>query len=189
MFCGTSVQAQTSAKKAPDRIAYYGSVQTGLQAGSSDIDISAQILNGIQYKSWVLGIGTGYDGYGLPGIPITLYGQKSFTTLKHKPFVYAQSGMAIALKVNEWNVKAFGKDVYEPGNGFTAEFGVGYQWKVGKKIQLLANTGFAYKHHEVLERQVYYIWSSVYPPEGYPDKFNTIDYYYRRFVCRFGISF
>jgi len=181
--------AYAQTKTNSHRISYFGSVQTGLQAGSSDIDISGQILNGIQYKSWALAAGTGYDGYGLPGIPITLYGQKSFTKLKHKPFVYAQSGISIALKVNDWNVKApDGKDAYLLNNGFTAEAGIGYQWKVGKKIQLVANTGFAYKHHEVQERQ--FFWGDWIggPPSG-PDKYNTIDYYYRRFVCRFGISF
>jgi hypothetical protein len=186
MLLLANLHAQTTTKH---RMQYFGSVQTGFQGGSSDFDISAQVLNGIQWKSWIVAVGTGYDGYGLPGIPVTLYAQKNFTNLKHKPFLYAQSGMSIPLKVNDWATQAYGKDVYTLNNGFTAEAGVGYQWKLGKKIQLVANTGFAYKHHEVSEWQAPY-WLSSFPIDL--DKYtnySTLDYYYRRIVCRFGIVF
>lgn len=164
----TNAFAQQQKASPKPRWKYTGVVQGGLVAGSSEINYSAQTIQGVQKGSWVLGIGAGIDNYLMPGIPIIAHGQYNYGKRRSQPFVYAQAGPHIPWSKNEWNDKFMNTDLYKLNIGWLAEGGLGYRFPMGKKFKLLTSIGYSIKQAKYDELQYPWGWpiSSRWPPEG-----------------------
>jgi hypothetical protein len=194
-FCLFSIGAFAQQEKATGkpRWKYTGIVQGGLVAGSSEINYSAQTIQGVQKGPWLLGIGAGIDNYLMPGFPVVAHGQFHYGKRRTKPFVYAQAGPHFPWAKNEWNDKIWETDQYELKTGWLAEGGIGYRIPMGKKLKLLTSLGYSIKQTKYDEVQMPWSWliSSRWPPVGGTSDFN---YYHQkltmnRLVLKVGVQF
>jgi fluoride ion exporter CrcB/FEX len=187
LFIATAVSAQKNSKP---KWKYSGLVNAGVVGGSSTVTYTVQTVQGIQKNNWFMGIGAGYDDYGMPGIPLVLHGQKAFTQMRAKPFVYAQTGIQFPVKKGQWDEKAWnGQSFYSLSNGFIGELGAGYLVGLGKskKTAVFFSTGYSYKFCKA----DYYMYGwNDFPPYG--DLFYSTEkqsYHYRRIAVKVGFQF
>jgi hypothetical protein len=169
---------------------YSSLVQGGMVTGSSSVSYMAQTVQGVQKNNWFAGVGAGYDDYGIPGIPVVLHGQKAFTQMRARPFVYAQTGIQFPIKKGQWDDKSWnGKSLYSLNNGFIGELGGGYIIGLGKsqKTALVFSTGYSYKFNTATYKTFYWI---DFPPYD-RDLYNTEkqSYHYRRIAVKVGFRF
>jgi hypothetical protein len=172
---------------------YTGIVQGGLIGGSSELNYTAQTIQGIQKGPWLLGIGAGIDNYVVPGIPVVAHGQFNYGKKRAKPFVYAQGGPQIPWAKNQWNDQILGVDQYEMKTGWLAEGGIGYSFPMGKHLKLISSLGYSTKLAKYDEVKMPWSWflSSRWPPEGGNPDFT---YYHQkltmnRLVLKVGVQF
>ncbi len=186
--------SQKDTRSAKPRWTYAGIVQGGVVAGSSEINYSAQTIQGVKKGPWLLGIGAGIDNYVLPGFPVVAHGQWQYGRRKAKPFVYAQGGPQIPWAKNEWKDQIFEMDQYELKTGWLAESGIGYNFPLGKGLQLHSSLGYSIKQARYNEVQIPWSWwlSSRWPPAG--GLMEPQDYYRQkltmnRLVLKVGVQF
>jgi hypothetical protein len=127
-------------------------ISAGIVEGEHNTSFHVEILNGIRYKTWFGGIGTGLDYYYFRSIPVYLSGVKYLSPRNHSFFVQGDAGLNFA-----WNNKTFTawnevNDEFKPGlywngslgfatgldrkNSFS--FGLGYSQKNLKEIKEIA---------------------------------------------------
>jgi hypothetical protein len=186
-----SAFAQEEKTGAKPRWKYTGIVQGGLIGGSSEINYSAQTIQGVQKGPWLLGIGAGIDNYVLPGFPVVAHGQYHYGKRRSQPFVYAQAGPHIPWAKNEWDDKIWETNQYELKTGWLAEGGIGYRFPMGKKLNLLTSLGYSFKQVQYKELQVWYIgpplplpWPSQYTGNYTQNKLSM-----NRLVLKVGVQF
>lgn len=155
----------------------------GLLEGESGTEFQVQTINGIKYRTWFIGLGTGIDGYYLRSIPAFLSLNKDFLKSANRNFFIAVSG-----GVNfPWE-----KDNHHNGWGYTAEKlltgiywegGAGYKIGIGKgKDALLMLIGYSYKHLGEKLTNVYITTPELDPAERF-------DYRLRRLSLKMGWNF
>lgn len=192
-FVSFTAIAQQDKGTAKPRWKYTGIVQGGLLGGSSELNYSAQTIQGVKKGPWVLGLGVGIDNYVVPGFPVVAHGQFNYGKKRSKPFVYAQGGPQIPWAKNEWNDKIWGVNQYEMKTGWLAEGGIGYSFPMGKHLKLLSSLGYSIKQAKYDEVQMPWSWflSSRWPPQaGTPN----LNYYHQkltmnRLVLKVGVQF
>jgi hypothetical protein len=189
--CGLAQQNEAKQKV---KWSYTGMVQGSLIVGSSELNYSAQTIQGVKKGPWMLGLGVGIDNYVVPGFPVVAHGQFNYGKKRSKPFVYAQGGPQIPWAKNQWDDKIWGGvDQYEMKTGWLAEGGIGYSFPMGKHFKLLSSLGYSIKQAKYDEVQMPWSWliSSRWPPQAGTPDFN---YYHQkltmnRLVLKVGIQF
>ncbi|MFI5185866.1 MAG: hypothetical protein ACHQF0_04030, partial [Chitinophagales bacterium] len=81
----------------------------GLLEGQSGSAFQLQTINGIQHKSWLIGVGSGFDFYRYRTIPLFADVRKEFGKNSNKIFVYADVGTNFYWKSDK-DVKQFYPD-------------------------------------------------------------------------------
>jgi hypothetical protein len=130
------------AKKRNTRFQSYNSV--GLLTGDQTVSWSIQTVNGVQWKTFFVGVGLGFDFYRIGTTPVFLDLRKTFGKGPNKVFAYGDIGYQIPWPGNGKNY--FG--VYtgdDLDGGLYIDIGVGYLLEFGKKNALVLSAGYSYK--------------------------------------------
>ena len=86
-------QAQENKK---DKKFFSSQISAGIVEGEQNTSFHVEIANGIRYKTWFGGIGTGLDYYYFRSIPVYLSGIKYLSTRNHSFFVQGDAGVNFA---------------------------------------------------------------------------------------------
>src|SRR5881227_3562178 len=70
-------------------IKFQGEVQVGPLDGQRGTYMQLQSVNGISYKGYFIGLGTGLDYYFMRSIPLFLQLKKKLLNKNNTPFIYA----------------------------------------------------------------------------------------------------
>ncbi len=136
--------AQTS------KISYGGLVQAGLLEGERGSAFGLQTVQGLKYKTWSAGIGTGLDYYHTRSIPLFLDLRKTFSKKDKGAFVYADGGYAFPWLTTADKANFINKA--KAGAYFDA--GVGYGFALKKKNRLFFSAGYSYKAFKTIYEYV-----------------------------------
>lgn len=141
LFIGGSVTAQK--KPAKPHIQFGSQNYIGMLEGGAGTSFQLQTINGVRYKTWFAGAGTGIDYYYQRSIPLFASVNKFFPLTKNSLFFNADAGV---------NFRWRRTDVYEiqySGKFFPSLYwagGVGYKFASKKRIDgFLLNLGYSYK--------------------------------------------
>ena len=90
-------------------------ISTGVVEGEQGTSFHIEVLNGIRYKTWFGGIGTGLDYYYFRSIPVYLSGIKYLSKRNHSFFIQGDAGMNFAWVEDRMNVWNEVSHEYKPG--------------------------------------------------------------------------
>jgi hypothetical protein len=114
---------------------------TGVLAGASDRQVQVQVVSGLQFRQWQVGIGTGIDYYYFRGVPVFADVRRTFSK-SHAFFSYANIGLHVPwvkeLDANNWYR-------YSYKTGLYYDLGAGWQVKTGAKTAVLFSAGYSGK--------------------------------------------
>ncbi len=169
---------------APKEKMHFSSTNTlGLLVGGSGEGAAVQTINGVRYKSWNFGIGTGIDWYGIRSIPLVADVRRSFTNKKYKPFVYGNAGINFPWESGYGYSVGFSSIETSYKNAFCGELGLGYKVSLKNQTAITMSAGFSYKEIKVQETNI------VSGIPGFSKSTSLYEYYYRRIAIRMGFSF
>jgi hypothetical protein len=123
-------------------IKFQAEVQIGPLDGQRGTYVQLQSVNGISYKGYFLGIGTGLDYYFMRSIPLFLELKKNLFNKANTPFIYADGGLEYPWPSNNDKL-TLGEINARQGYRFAA--GIGYQFAISNKSFLEFNAGYSYK--------------------------------------------
>jgi len=157
----------------------------GLLEGENGSAFQVETTNGISYRSWFAGLGTGLDWYYIRSIPLFGSLSKSFLEKNNRSF-FISTDIGINFPwthqyYHDWNYG--GTEKYYNGLYLTA--GIGYKTGIGKKSDaILLQLGYSYKH---TKERVF----SNYPCLVCPNSETTsiYNFYLRRLSLRAGWGF
>ena len=136
-----------------DKKFFSSQISAGIVEGEQNTSFHVEILNGIRYRTWFGGIGTGLDYYYFRSIPVYLSGIKYLSPRNHSFFVQGDAGMNFAWDEDPlfggWNEirSEFKPGLYWNGSiGFATgldrknsfSFGLGYSHKSLRQVRELA---------------------------------------------------
>jgi hypothetical protein len=161
----------------------------GLLEGEQGSKFQLQTINGIKYKTWFAGIGTGIDWYYRRSIPAFMSLNKDFLIKGNRNFFIATDvGANFPWQVDK-NSYAYSIEKSIPGFYWGA--GLGYKVGIGKlndAIQL--QLGYSYKHvGEKVKTIYYYDYVTPMITQPRPEMTNRFDYYLRRLSFKIGWNF
>lgn len=116
----------------------------GILEGENGTSLQLQTINGLRYKTWFAGVGTGLDYYFERSIPLFLSVSKFLPYTKVPLYFNADAG--INFPWNKDNIYYF-----DSRSGYSPSFfwagGMGYKFKSGQNGHgFLLNFGYSYKH-------------------------------------------
>ena len=114
-----------------------------LFTGESGVSVGIQSVNGVQWKSFFIGAGLGFDFYGISTTPVFLDLRKTFGQGRNKFFAYGDAGYNIAWpgSISE----SFNSTLQDPEGGFYSDIGMGYLVGFGKNDALILSAGYTFK--------------------------------------------
>ena len=179
--CSYAVFAQQSsqAKKKNCGCSFSSINQLGLLAGEKNEAFQVQTVNGIQYRTWMVGAGVGIDGYRFRSIPLFLHLRKEFSLKSNAIFIYNDIGVNYPwLKTEQkalWATGDYHHGVYYDG-------GVGYKIML-KRHAVVFSSGFSLK--EFRENR-----TSTFCPFFGPCNDQVDEYFYslKRITLKLGVQ-
>jgi hypothetical protein len=162
----------------------------GLLEGEYGSKFQLQTINGLKYKTWFVGLGTGIDWYYRRSIPAFVSFSKDFFKNGNRNFyVSAAGGLNFPWK-DDNNYNEWGYNVEKSHSGFYYEAGFGYKIGIGKKNDaLLIQLGYSYKHISENAKNFNYYMVNMTPGSQQYDFTNRFDYRLRRLSLKLGWSF
>jgi hypothetical protein len=178
VFISTTTTAQS-------KIIFSSQNYAGLLEGEDGSKFQLQTINGLKYKTWFVGVGTGIDWYYRRSIPAFVSLSKDFFRKGNRNFfVSAGGGFNFPWKADN-NYNELGYTVVKSRSGVYYEAGFGYRIGIGKKNDaVLIQLGYSYKHVSEDGKAGYIIF--ILPETYSVDRF---DYHLRRLSLKFGWSF
>ena len=161
--------------------AYHAIGSIGLLDGEKSTSLQLQLVNGISYKNWYAGIGTGLDYYAVRSIPLTGYIERTFSN-RLPIFAYGSAGIHFVWP-RDYDAE-FRADYSEYNRGLYYDAGIGYRFALAKKGSIRMSVGFSEKQYRETWEQPY-IWG---PPGQNPYK-EVYDYRLKRLSIRAGFQF
>jgi hypothetical protein len=162
----------------------------GLLEGEQGSKFQLQTINGIKYKTWFAGIGTGIDWYYRRSIPAFMSLNKDFLIKGNRNFFIATDiGANFPWQVDKNSYAYSSVEKSIPGLYWGA--GLGYRVGIGKLNDgILLQFGYSYKHMgEKVKTIYYYDYVSPMIMQPRPDMTNRFDYYLRRLSLKIGWNF
>jgi hypothetical protein len=154
-------------------------LQGGFAEGQSGTAGTIQTINGVQYKQWMAGIGTGIDYYNTRSVPAFLHIRRNILNDNKTPFVYLSGGYNFPWLNDEDKLS-----VNEAHGGLYYDAGIGYGVPVLKNSSLFFTVGFSSKKLSTESGgRPETIWSSFIPP------FSNYEYTLRCINVRLGLCF
>ena len=161
------------------KYSFSGLVQGGFSEGQSGTAGNIQIINGVQYKQWMAGVGVGIDYYNTRSVPVFLHVRRNILNSSKTPFVYLSGGYSAPWLKDE--DKFF---MSETKGGLYYDVGIGYGLPVLKSSSLFFTVGYSSKKMSTESGgRPIDIWSSSVPP------FSHYDYTLRSINVRMGLRF
>lgn len=114
-----------------------------LLTGEQGAGFGIQSVNGVQWRSFFVGAGLGFDFYGISTTPVFLDIRKTFGQGKNKFFAYGDAGYNIAWPGSF--SESFNSALQNPGGGFYSDIGMGYLVGFGKRDALILSAGYTFK--------------------------------------------
>ena len=136
----TRAQQEKVGKNTKCGCAFNSINQVGLVMGEKEEAFQLQTVNGLRYKTWMVGIGTGIDGYRYRSIPLFFQLRKEFNLRTNAIFIYNDIGLNYPwLKSDQkaWNAGDYKEGVYYDG-------GLGYKLRLRNQA-LVFSSGFSLK--------------------------------------------
>jgi hypothetical protein len=131
---------------AQKKVHYTGGVEGGLLKGSNKANGFVFTTQGIGFKQFSLGAGSGIDYYGFRSIPLFIDVKMKFNEKAVQPFIQAASGFNFTSPESR-NAKLLYQ--YTEGghfeNGFFIKGGGGVFFKAQKKLKISLSAGYSYK--------------------------------------------
>src|SRR4026209_3052037 len=96
----------TAQETKKERKFFSSQISSGVVEGEQGTSFHVEMINGIHYKTWFGGIGTGLDYYYFRSIPVYLSGIKYLSKQNHSFFIQGDAGMNFAWvedRMNFWN--------------------------------------------------------------------------------------
>ena len=177
MTCHVSAQQKTVA--CPWQ--FHSINNVGLLEGQTGSAFQLQSINGMQYRSWYMGIGLGLDFYRYRTIPLFLDVRKEFGRGVNKFFAYADGGVNFAWLTDNEKTMYLTDDHFD--NGFYTDLGLGYKIDVGKTNHLLLSIGYSLKKL----RETYQAYDYL-PPDNTLEMDHN-DYTLNRLTLKIGWEF
>ena len=182
LICGSSVQAQHTKKQSKLATIRFQSLNSvGVQWGERTAGHILYSANGIHYKGWFMGVGTGIDYYQFRSIPLLLDIRKKILAKENTPFAYAAAGRHFTWQTKE--AKAANR--FDLGGTLYYDVGVGYQLPLNDKLKMIFTLGISEK--EVIEEYNTMPWSSVWPLP--PQALQKQEHQFRRIAFKIGLGF
>ena len=180
-FAGAALAQQSPANKKKNCGCSFSSInQLGLLAGEKNEAFQVQTINGLQYRTWMVGAGVGIDGYRFRSIPLFLHLRKEFNLNSNAIFIYNDIGMNYPwLKTEQ---KSFRGSADDYDHGIYYDGGLGYKILL-KRHAVVFGGGFSLK--EFTERR----YSTVCPFGG-PCYSQDEEYFYslKRITLKLGVQ-
>jgi hypothetical protein len=161
-----------------------------LLEGEQGTKFQIQTINGIKYKTWFAGLGTGFDWYYRRSIPAFLSLNKDFFKKGNRNFYFAADAGVNFPWEDDKNYYVSGYTIEKTSPGVYLGAGLGYKIGMGKNNDaLLVQLGYSYKHvREEGKSEIYYYYSySILP--GSEQTTNRFNYYLRRISLKVGWNF
>ena len=166
-----------------NKIQFEMSVIGGPLDGERGTSAQIEVIPGIKFKGYYIGIGTGLDYYFIRTIPLFLQFKKAFVPNRNSVFVYADAGVDYPWLSNS-NKLMQGQMNLDNGHRFAC--GIGYQISAFKKTFLQLSVGYSYKQ---LKQNVQG-WMTIYDPRvDWFDFTQHYNYKLNRLAFNIGLSF
>jgi hypothetical protein len=170
--------AQTAKKISPIR--FRSTNQVGLTQGQKGATFLLQSINGIQYQTYLVGIGVGLDYYKQRSVPLFLELRKHLFKRNNTPYVYADGGYHFIWSDEDspdWIVT-------EEKGGLHCDLGMGYRFPVFESRALTISLGYSIKNmSEVINLHPE---RSSWPPPA--SDFQKFEYNLRRYSFKMGLT-
>jgi len=182
VFSFSFVKAQENTDKPKNTKLRFRSINTmGVLAGENPPEPLLQTVNGLNYKTWFAGIGTGIDYYVERSIPVFLDVRKAISNNVKAPFIYVAAGKHFAWhteKPASWISSGMqGKWYYDAG--------AGYQVPLSSKMQMILSAGYSCK--KMTEEVNTMPWVSAWPPPH--GAIQEREHIFRRLAFKMGLQF
>jgi hypothetical protein len=137
-----SPQQSSASKKKHCGCSFSSINQVGLLAGEKNEAFQFQTINGLQYRTWMVGAGVGIDGYRFRSIPLFLHLRKEFNLKSNAIFIYNDIGFNYPwLKTEQ---KRYWGPAADYDHGIYYDGGVGYKILM-KRNAVVFSGGFSLK--------------------------------------------
>ena len=90
-------------------------ISAGIVEGEQNTNLHVELLNGLRYKTWFAGIGTGLDYYYYRTIPVYLSGIKYLSPRNHSFFVQGDAGVNFVWEEDRMNNRNEVSHEFKPG--------------------------------------------------------------------------
>jgi hypothetical protein len=180
LLIACSLKAQ---KKSAKPLLQFGSQNyIGILEAERGTSFLLQTINGVRYKTWFAGAGTGLDYYYQRSIPLFVSVSKFFPKAKSALYFNADAGVNFPWNktgINDLQYSGkFSPSLYWAG-------GVGYRFTSKKRSDgFLINLGYSYKH--IVQKNKITQFCLVPPCPTYDERY---DYKLRRLSLRIGWMF
>jgi len=138
---GLQAQQKPTEKKKACGCSFTSVNQIGLLAGEKGESFQVQTINGLRYRTWMVGAGVGIDGYLYRSIPLFFQLRKEFNLKSNAFFIYNDIGLNYPWISSNQKVFRDERD-YDPGVYYDG--GIGYKLLL-KKQALVFSGGFSLK--------------------------------------------
>jgi hypothetical protein len=159
----------------------------GLVAGEAETELQVQTINGVKWKNWFGGIGTGIDWYYLRSIPVFASVNRNFLQKgKRSLLLSADAGVNFpwVQKNMYYDFPPYDRKQY---SGLYWAGGVGYKFGVGKADNaILMQLGYSFKRLGEKTTTPTYCPGS---PSPCPEYIERYDYRLKRISFRLGWGF
>jgi len=157
-------------------------ISTGIVEGQHNTNFHIELLNGIRYKTWFAGIGTGLDYYYYRSIPVYFSGIKYLSPRNHSFFMQGDAGINFV-----WE-----DETISTGNEVSHEFKPGLYWNgilgfatgLDRKNAFSFGLGYSYKSLKEIKEVAVRCFN---PP--CENTFETYQYNLKRLTLRLGWQF
>jgi hypothetical protein len=168
--------ATASSGGAQNKVQYSSMNYVGIMEGDNGTAFQLQTIQGIKYRQWFTGLGTGLDYYYLRSVPLFLSLNRNLFNKERTPYVSLDGGINFAWVNRErsrWN--DFVSNDFSPA----LYWGAGLGYRVGlrnKKDALLLNIGYTFKHLKEEQEKAVFCINPPCPPmvEQYNYKLNRL---------------
>lgn len=165
-----------------NKVSFQSIVAAGVMEGEKNGEPLLQTINGLRYKTWFGGVGTGLDYYDLRSIPLFLDVRKTIFDRARSPFVYADGGYHFPWLTNDKKAEYAG-EIWAKG-GLYYDAGIGYQMRNAKGLAMGFSAGYSYKKHSYdVPQYVFCIWGDC------PQERQTFDNQLRRISIKAFLGF
>jgi len=190
LFFITAFVFITMATTAQRKISFLSQNYLGLLEGERGSKFQIQTINGLKYKTWFIGLGTGIDWYFRRSIPTFVSIGKDFLKKGNRNFYVSTSAGINFPWEGDNNYNEWGYSVEKSRSGIYYDAGFGYKIGIGKKNDaLLIQLGYSYKHiSEEARGYIYYMYPLV-PDSQESNSTNRFDYHLRRLSLKIGWNF